>query len=178
MDTTHYHCDFAGQRHYVIATEGSCTPNPGTGGWGAVIQLKMGSDILKQRVLAGQGEVMISTNNKMELTALIMALHALAEPLPVIILTDSQYVVQGMTEGLAKWKPAGWRNSRGPVKNRDLWEQLDQASTGRTIQWVWVKAHAGHALNEMADQLAENAAAGKYQNDHSAVKKLHPDWFR
>jgi len=164
-------------RHYVIATDGSCNPNPGTGGWGAVIQLKEGDEVLKQRALAGRGEVMISTNNKMAMTAPVMALQRLVEPLPVIIMSDSEYVVQAMNGRLETWKAAGWRNSGGPVKNRGLWEQLDQLCHGRTMQWVWVKGHAGHDLNEKAYQLADNAAAGKYPYGEKSVMRRHPSWF-
>jgi ribonuclease HI len=167
---------FTGQRHYLIATDGSCNPNPGTGGWGVVIQLVDNGHAVRQRALAGQGEVMISTNNKMELTAAVQGLQGLTEPLPVIVISDSEYVVKSATERLENWKAAGWKNKEGPVKNRELWEQLDQACFGRTVKWVWQRGHVGHDLNEIADQLASNAGKGMYPNLRS-VKRLHPTWF-
>lgn len=165
-------------RHYVIATDGSCNPNPGTGGWGVIVQLKQGDEVLKQRALAGQGDVMISTNNKMEMTAPIMGLAKLLELTTlVLVLCDSNYVISGITSWLPNWKARNWKRKGGPVENQDLWQQLDQACEGRTIEWRKVKGHAGHTLNEMADILAGNASAGKYPNGEQSVRKLHPNWF-
>lgn len=164
-------------RHYLLATDGSCNPNPGTGGWGVVIQLKEAAEVIRQRALAGQGEVMISTNNQMEMTAAIRGLEKLAEPLPIIVMSDSEYVVLGMTGRLEKWKASGWRTSGGPVKNRELWEQLDQLSQGRQIEWVWQRGHVGHDLNETADRLASAAASGKYPHGERSVKKARPELF-
>lgn len=169
---------YAVGRHYVVATDGACKGNPGTGGWGLVIQLKDGAEVIRQRALAGQGEVMVSTNNRMEMTAAVQALEKLAEPLPVILMSDSEYVVLGMTERLPKWKANGWKTSSGPVKNLELWEQLDQLSAGRTIQWVWVRGHNGHSLNEMANTLADQGAVGMFPNGEKSVRKRYPTWFR
>ena len=166
-----------GRRHYVIATDGSCNPNPGTGGWGAVIQLREGETVLRQRAVAGQGEMMTSTNNKMEMTAALRGLEVLAEPLPVTIISDSEYVINGMTGGLEKWKAAGWKNSKGPVKNQELWEQLDRLSRVHAVEWVWQRGHVGHDLNEIAHQLASNGAQGMYRSGVKSVRRRHPDWF-
>ncbi|WDR00863.1 ribonuclease HI [Devosia sp. J2-20] len=164
-------------RHYLLGTDGACKGNPGTGGWGVVIQLKDGDQVLHQRALAGQGEVMISTNNQMELTAPVRGLERLAEPLPAVVLSDSEYVVLGMTGRLEKWKAAGWRNSGGLVKNKELWRQLDQLCQKRAVEWVWQRGHVGHDLNEVADQLASNGASGRYRRGERSVKHRHPDWF-
>ncbi len=169
---------YAEGRHYLIATDGACKGNPGTGGWGVVIQLRGGAEVLRQRALAAQGEVMISTNNKMEMMAAISGLEAVVEDIPVIVLSDSQIVVKGMTEWLEGWKAKNWKGSKGPVENRELWERLDQLSTGKDISWHWVKAHNGHPINEMADTLASNAAKGMYLAGPKTVKKQHPEWFR
>lgn len=165
-------------RHYVLATDGACKGNPGTGGWGAVLQLRDGAEVLRQRVLAGRGEIMISTNNQMELTAAIRGLDALVEDIPTIVLSDSEYVVLGMTGRLEKWRSNGWKSSNGPVKNRAMWEQLDTVSRPKKISWVWVKGHNGHPLNEIADIAANNAARGMYLRGAAPVRKRHPEWFR
>lgn len=165
-------------RHYIIATDGSCNPNPGTGGWGVVIQLKQGDEVLKQRALAGQGEVMISTNNKMELTAPIKGLGRLRElTTPVLVLCDSNYVINGITSWLPNWKANNWKRKAGPVENQDLWQQLDQACEGKAIEWRKVKGHAGHKLNEMADILAGNATQGFYPLGEWSVMDRHNSWF-
>lgn len=164
-------------RHYLIATDGSCKGNPGTGGWGCIIQLKDGDEVVRQRALAGQGEVMISTYSKMALTAAIEALGHLSEPLPALVMSDSEYVVAGMTGRLDKWKADHWRNSSGPVPNRELWEQLDQLSQGRQLVWEWVRGHSGHPLNELADHLASLGARGKFSNGERSVRRYRPEWF-
>lgn len=162
-------------RHYLIAADGACKGNPGKGGWGVVIQLKYGESIVRQRALAGQK--MDTTNNRMELMAAIKGLERVREPLPIIVISDSKYVVLGMTERLERWKTAGWRNSGGWVKNCDLWEELDQLSQPLTIEWEWQRGHVGHDLNETADQLADKAALGKYPHGERSVKKAHPRLF-
>lgn len=131
-----------------IYTDGACKGNPGPGGWGAL--LVAGS---REKELFG-GEAN-TTNNRMELMAVIQALSALKRPCRVIIHTDSQYVLKGITEWMAGWKAKGWKTaSRAPVKNVDLWQALDAATTLHQIEWRWVRGHSGHAGNERADQLA------------------------
>ena len=132
----------------VIYTDGACSGNPGPGGWGAI--LIAGEH---RRELCG-GET-LTTNNRMELTAAIRALETLKRPCRVELHTDSQYVRQGITEWLAGWKARGWRTAaKAPVKNEDLWRELDAARARHEIAWRWVKGHAGHPLNERADELA------------------------
>jgi ribonuclease HI len=131
-----------------IYTDGACKGNPGRGGWGAI--LRYGT--VEKELCGGERT---TTNNRMELTAVIAALEALKRPSRVLITTDSQYVKRGVTEWMAAWKRNGWRTaSHEPVKNRDLWERLDQVMTGHQVAWHWVKGHAGHNENERADRLA------------------------
>lgn len=131
-----------------IFTDGACRGNPGPGGWGAVLQYGE-----KERTLYG-GEN-DTTNNRMELMAVIKALEALTRTCPVIITTDSKYVLKGMTEWIENWKKRGWKTaSKKPVVNIDLWQQLDKLVPQHDIQWQWVKGHSGHPENERADQLA------------------------
>lgn len=132
----------------VIYTDGACSGNPGPGGWGAV--LMSGAH---ERDLWG-GEPM-TTNNRMELFAAIAALEALKRPCRVELHTDSQYLRQGITEWISGWKARGWRTAaKAPVKNEDLWRRLDAARARHEVSWRWVKGHAGHPLNERADELA------------------------
>lgn len=134
-----------------IFTDGACKGNPGPGGWGALLRYNG-----HEKTLYG-GESH-TTNNRMELTAAIKALEALNRPCEVNLYTDSQYLRQGMTEWLVQWKQKGWRNSkREPVKNADLWQQLDKLATRHKINWHWIKGHAGHPENEQADALANQA---------------------
>jgi len=136
-----------------IWTDGACKGNPGVGGWGAL--LKQGAH---EKTLCG-GEAN-TTNNRMELLAVIEALRALKRPSTVTIHTDSQYVQKGMSEWLANWKARGWRTAaKAPVKNADLWQTLDQLSTHHTLHWQWVKGHAGDPGNERADALANEGVA-------------------
>lgn len=164
-------------RHYLIATDGACKGNPGTGGWGAIIQLKDGPEVVRQRPIAGQGEVMISTNNQMELTAVIQALEALAEPLPVVIISDSRYVIDG-AKNLPKWKAKGWRTTNGAVANKELWTAMDQLLETKSVSWIWQRGHDGHYLNDLADELSSNAALGHYPRGTKSLKTKHPGWFR
>lgn len=131
-----------------IYTDGACKGNPGPGGWGAL--LAFGGE---ERELFG-GES-LTTNNRMELTAVIEALAALKRPSRVVLHTDSQYVQKGITEWIRGWKAKGWRTaSKQPVKNVDLWMRLDALAAGHQVDWRWVKGHAGHPGNERADALA------------------------
>jgi ribonuclease HI len=131
-----------------IFTDGACRGNPGPGGWGAL--LRYGNH--EKHLYGGES---LTTNNRMELMAAIRALSAVTEPCRIILTTDSQYVRQGVTSWLAGWKRNGWRNAaRKPVKNKDLWQQLDEATQKHRIEWHWVKGHSGHRENEIADQLA------------------------
>ena len=135
-------------KQVVIHTDGACRGNPGPGGWGALLGY---AD--RERELHG-GEV-LTTNNRMELTAAIRALAALREPCSVELYTDSEYVRRGITEWLANWKRRGWRTAdKKPVKNADLWEVLDREAARHRISWHWVKGHSGHSGNDRADQLA------------------------
>ena len=131
-----------------IYTDGACKGNPGPGGWGAL--LRAGAH---ERELFG-GE-RATTNNRMELTAVIRALEALKRPARVEIYTDSEYVKNGITEWLPNWKRRGWKTAdRKPVKNVDLWQALEAAAARHQVHWHWVRGHAGHAENERADALA------------------------
>lgn len=133
--------------------DGACSGNPGVGGYGAI--LRYGG---REKELSGAaGE---TTNNRMEMTAAIVALESLTRPCRVVITTDSQYLVKGMTEWLAGWVRKGWVNSKKePVLNRDLWERLQELSRVHTLEWCWVRGHNGHAENERCDELARRAIA-------------------
>ncbi len=131
-----------------IWTDGACRGNPGPGGWGAL--LRSGSN--ERELFGGAPE---TTNNRMELTAVIEALAALKRPCNVIVHTDSQYVKLGMTEWLKQWERRGWKTAdRKPVKNVELWQQLDQQVRRHKVQWRWVRGHSGDPGNERADALA------------------------
>ena len=136
------------RKHVDIHTDGACLGNPGPGGWAALLCWRG-----VERELSG-GEP-ATTNNRMELMAAIAALETLKEPCNVVLTTDSQYVRQGITEWMAGWIRRGWKTSGGEaVKNRDLWERLHAAAGRHTVDWRWVKGHAGHPENERVDQLA------------------------
>lgn len=131
-----------------IYADGACKGNPGPGGWGVL--LRHGG---REKTLYG-GEA-VTTNNRMELTAVIEALRALKRASRVAVYTDSQYVQKGITEWLPSWKKRDWKTSSGtPVKNRDLWQILDELVSRHEVEWHWVRGHAGHAGNEEADRLA------------------------
>ena len=141
----------APKHHVTIYTDGGCAPNPGPGGWAAI--LLMGAH---QKELKG-GEP-LSTNNRMELMAAISALEALKRPCVVDMHTDSQYVREGITKYINNWKRNGWRTaSKQPVKNQDLWQRLEAARAAHEVHWHWVKGHSGHELNDRADQLVREA---------------------
>ncbi|MGB4467049.1 MAG: ribonuclease HI [Azovibrio sp.] len=131
-----------------IYTDGACKGNPGPGGWGAL--LRTGTH--EKELWGGERD---TTNNRMELTAVIRALEALKRPVSARIYTDSKYVQQGISEWIHGWKRNGWRTaSKAPVKNADLWQQLDKLAGQHQLQWIWVRGHTGHPENERADALA------------------------
>lgn len=134
-----------------IFTDGACKGNPGPGGWGALLRYKGHEKTM-------YGFEAHTTNNRMELKAAIEALSVLKRPSEVDLYTDSQYLRLGMTKWLAQWKKKEWRNSKKePVKNADLWQQLDELASKHNIKWHWVKGHAGHPENDFADALANQA---------------------
>lgn len=135
----------------IIYTDGACRGNPGPGGWGAL--LSYGDH--QKKILGGETD---TTNNRMELMAAIQALKALQEPCEVELYTDSQYVQKGITIWLADWKKRNWiKSDKKPVKNADLWQELEQAASLHVIQWHWVKGHSGHPENDLVDALANQA---------------------
>jgi ribonuclease HI len=137
--------------YVTIHTDGACSGNPGPGGWGAILEWNG----RRKEIKGGDPQ---TTNNRMELTAAIMALEALKRPCTVEVYTDSQYLRQGITSWITSWKRNGWRTAdRKPVKNVDLWQRLDAALTQHKVRWHWVRGHAGHDLNERADELAREA---------------------
>jgi len=137
----------------TIHTDGACSGNPGPGGWGAILQWGDHTRELK----GGEAH---TTNNRMELMAAIVALETLKRPCDVDLHTDSEYLRQGITDWISGWKRNGWRTAaRKPVKNADLWQRLDTAVARHTVHWHWVRGHAGHDLNERADELAREAIA-------------------
>ena len=144
--------------HVIVHTDGGCSPNPGPGGWGAILAFGDHEKELK-------GGEPHSTNNRMELMAAISALEALKRPCLVDIHTDSQYLRNGIMSWIKQWKRNGWRTAeKKPVKNVDLWQRLEAAMARHRVRWHWVRGHAGHELNERADQLArEGVAAARAQ---------------
>jgi ribonuclease HI len=134
-----------------IFTDGACRGNPGPGGWGAILRYNKTEKHIN-------GSESLTTNNRMELTAVIKALEALKKPCVIAITTDSKYVHDGITVWLHKWKKQNWKNgNKKQVKNIDLWQQLDELTQKHKITWHWIKGHSGHAENELADQLANQA---------------------
>lgn len=132
----------------TIHTDGACSGNPGPGGWGAILQFN-GNE---KEIFGGEP---LTTNNRMELMAAIMALESLKRPCPVVLYTDSQYVRQGITEWIHGWKKRHWRKADGkPVINADLWQRLETANKAHKVDWRWVRGHAGDPMNERADGLA------------------------
>ena len=131
-----------------IYTDGACSGNPGPGGWGAI--LRIGG--VEKELFGGEAA---TTNNRMEMMAVIEALRALNRPVTARVFTDSQYVQKGMTEWIHGWKRRGWKTAdKQPVKNMDLWQALDSEAVRHKIEWCWVRGHAGHVENERADALA------------------------
>lgn len=135
----------------VIHTDGACRGNPGPGGWGAILA----SGEHEKELYGAETE---TTNNRMELMAAIMALESLKRPCDVTLATDSVYLKKGMTEWLRNWKRRDWKTSnKKPVKNKDLWQRLENAVERHRLRWQWIKGHSGHPDNERADQLANRA---------------------
>ncbi|MDV2319673.1 ribonuclease HI [Vibrio cholerae] len=142
-----------------IFTDGSCLGNPGPGGYGVVMRYKQ----VEKTLARGYR---LTTNNRMEMLAAVMALQALKEPCRVILTTDSQYVRQGITQWIHNWKLRGWKTTdKKPVKNADLWQALDKETARHQVEWRWVKGHAGHRENEMCDELARQAAENPTEDD-------------
>ena len=141
-------------KEVALFTDGSCLGNPGPGGYGAILKYQEHVKELSQGYI-------LTTNNRMELMAVIVGLATLKEPCLVHLTTDSQYVKNGMTSWLKGWKRNNWRTStKQAVKNKDLWQRLDQECARHEISWHWVKGHAGHPENERCDELARTAASG------------------
>ena len=139
----------------LVFADGACKGNPGPGGWGAI--LRMGAR--EKEICGGERQ---TTNNRMELTAVIRAFEALKRHCNVKVYTDSQYVQKGISEWLPQWKRRGWRTAgKKPVKNEDLWRELDELAHKHKVQWHWVRGHAGHVENERADALANRGAQGE-----------------
>lgn len=135
----------------TLHTDGACRGNPGPGGWAAVLAYRD-----REKELYGYEPD--TTNNRMELMAVISGLEALRRPCDVRVITDSQYVMKGVTEWMDAWKRRGWRTAdRKPVRNVDLWQRLDEALARHRVEWQWVRGHAGHDGNERADVLANRA---------------------
>ena len=131
-----------------IYTDGACSGNPGPGGWGAILR----SGTHEKEIWGGEPA---TTNNRMELLAVIRALNTLKRPVSVRVHTDSQYVQKGISEWIHGWKARGWKTAaKAPVKNADLWRALDEARERHQVKWLWVRGHSGHAENERADELA------------------------
>lgn len=136
-----------------VWTDGACSGNPGPGGWGAILRF----DDTEKELFGGEA---LTTNNRMELTAAIMALETLTRPCGLDLHTDSQYLRGGVTGWISGWKRNGWRTAdKKPVKNIDLWQRLDAAAQRHEVAWHWVKGHAGHEQNERADALARRGMA-------------------
>lgn len=140
-----------------IYADGACKGNPGRGGWGVLLRTRSGINVAEKELFGGASH---TTNNRMELTAVIEALKALKRRCVVDVYTDSQYVQKGVSEWLRNWKARGWKTAaREPVKNEDLWRELDALLGGHEIRWHWVRGHAGHPDNERADALANRGVA-------------------
>ncbi|GEM74094.1 ribonuclease HI [Vibrio sagamiensis] len=146
-------------KHVEIFTDGSCLGNPGPGGYGVVLRYKQTEKTLAKGYT-------LTTNNRMEMLAAIVALQTLKEPCKVSLTTDSQYVRQGITQWIHNWKKRGWKTAdKKPVKNADLWQALDKETARHQVEWHWVKGHAGHRENEMCDELARAAAENPTDED-------------
>jgi len=159
------------QDHVEIYTDGGCWGNPGPGGWGALLRYQQ-----REKTLSGCEAY--TTNNRMEMIAAIEALKALKTTCKVRLITDSSYLKDGISEWLTNWKKNGWRTKeKSLVKNIDLWIELDRLIAKHQVEWSWVKGHAGHRENEIADQLAQSAIK-KYLIDLGIKHLSEPDMFR
>ena len=139
------------EEQIFIYTDGACRGNPGPGGWGAILEYREHKKEIN-------GASSLTTNNIMELTAVIKSLEIIKRPSSITITTDSTYVKNGITEWINNWKVKGWKTAnKKPVKNKDLWQQLDKLTENHKITWKWVRGHTGHIGNERADQLANEA---------------------
>lgn len=138
-----------------LYTDGACQPNPGQGGWAAILRYAHPSRGMFERIT--YGSALSTTNNQMEMTAAIKGLKLLKEPCGVMLHTDSKYLISGCQKWVPNWKKNGWRTKTGDVKNKDLWMELDSLMSVHQITFRWVKGHSGHKLNERADQLAVQA---------------------
>ncbi|WP_341678695.1 ribonuclease HI [Niveibacterium sp. SC-1] len=148
------------EQNIDIFTDGACSGNPGPGGWGAI--LRSGSH--EKELFGGEPA---TTNNRMELMAVIQALAVLKRPVVARVHTDSQYVQKGISEWIHGWKRRGWKTADNkPVKNEDLWRELDRLAAGHSIEWVWVRGHNGHAENERADALARRGVEQVRKGSH------------
>ncbi len=148
-----------------LFTDGSCLGNPGPGGYGAILIYKGHQKEISQGYI-------LTTNNRMELMAAIAGLKALSEPCHIVLTTDSQYVRQGITEWIHNWKRRGWKTaSKEPVKNVDLWQELDKEIQRHKIDWHWVKGHSGHPENERCDELARAAAMSENKLDDTGYQR-------
>jgi ribonuclease HI len=136
--------------HVTIYTDGSCDPNPGPGGWAALLR----SGRHTKKISGGEAK---TTNNRMELTAALNALQSLKYPSIVDLYTDSEYLKRGITEWLPQWRRRQWKRKGGQLANVDLWQSLDREVTKHTVQWHWVRGHAGHPENELVDRMAKNS---------------------
>ncbi|WP_404970079.1 ribonuclease HI [Vibrio campbellii] len=146
-------------KHVEIFTDGSCLGNPGPGGYGIVLRYKQTEKNLAKGYT-------LTTNNRMEMLAAVVALQTLKEPCQVTLTTDSQYVRQGITQWIHNWKKRGWKTAdKKPVKNADLWQALDKETARHQVDWHWVKGHAGHRENEICDELARTAAENPTEED-------------
>ena len=139
-------------------TDGACSGNPGPGGWGVVMQARRDGKLVREREL--KGGTAQTTNNRMEMTAAIEALNALKSPSRIRIVTDSTYLRDGITKWVHGWKRKGWKTAaKKPVKNAELWQELEAAAARHQVEWDWIKGHAGHDENERADELARAGMA-------------------
>jgi len=153
----------ADRKQITIHTDGACRGNPGPGGWGVLLQYNGH----RKELCGGEAE---TTNNRMELMAAIQGLESLREPCDVTLHTDSTYVMKGLTEWMKSWKRRGWKTADGkPVKNQDLWQRLDEAAARHSVEWRWVKGHAGDPGNEAADALANKGIDQMKKTSRSAA---------